>query len=246
MMVGYAARRFAPGRVRLALAASLAISVLAIIFVPSFDAKAWIALFGSSIICLACAFQTRHRLDGKIAIGIGVLFGAMLVCTSQDALDRGYYLFVAAILGALLTEQILDQRRLQIGLAFERERGDTLEDSLAAARATGDPIISFRDGAKIHRVPERNIVRITAADDFCEVLMIDRRPLLISETLKSLTASLPDRFLRVHKSHVVNLARVTGVCPRPGGGHQVVHSDGSSTPVGRTYREMLVARLKYT
>jgi hypothetical protein len=246
MMVGYVARRFAPRRVRLALAASIAISVLAIFLVPSFDAKAWIALFGSATICLACAAHARQRLDGKIGIGAAVLFGAMLVWTSQDALDRGYYLFVAAILGALLVEQVLSQRSLQTGLAAERERGDTLEERLAAARATGDPIISFRDGAKIHRVPERDIVRITAADDFCEVLVIDRRPLLVSETLKSLTASLPDRFLRIHKSHVVNLAHVTGVSPRPGGGHQIVHSDGSSTPVGRTYREVLVARFKST
>ena len=244
LTVAYAARRFAPGRMRLAVAVSLTISGLAIILIPSFDAKAWISLFATALICLACGARARRRRDGQVAIVLAVLFCMMLLWTSQDALDRGYYLFVAAVLGGLVVEQILAQRRLHVGLATERERGDTLEERLATAEATGDSIISFPDGPKIHCVPERDIVRITAADDFCEVMLAGRSPLLVGGTLKALSTSLPDRFLRVHKSHVVNLRHVTAVQPRPGGGHQVVHADGTSTPVGRTYRDGLVARLR--
>ena len=244
LMVAYAARRFAPERTRLAVAVSLATSVLTIIFIPSFDAKAWISLFAMALICLACGAHARRRRDGQVAMALAVLFGVMLLWTTQSALDRGYYLFVAAVLGGLVAEQVLAQRRLHVGLAAERERGDALEERLTAAEATGDSIISFPDGSKIHRVPERDVVRITAADDFCELMLAGRRPLLVGGTLKALSASLPDRFLRVHKSHVVNLKHVTAIQPRPGGGYQVVHADGTSTPVGRTYREGLVARLR--
>lgn len=244
LMALYAARRFSPGRMRLAGGTSVVSSVLAIVVIQSFDAKAWICLLATSLICLGCAANARRRRDGRVAIVLAVLFGAILVWTSQDALDRGYYLFVAAVLGLVVAEQVVGQRRLQAGLAAERKRGDTLEARLAVAEASGDPIVTFRDGARVHRVPERDIVRITAADDFCEVVMTGRRPLLVGGTLKSLENLLPDRFLRVHKSHLVNLAHVAGVGPRPGGGHQISHDDGSFTPVGRTYREGLDARLE--
>lgn len=156
----------------------------------------------------------------------------MLLWTSQDALDRGYYLSVAAILAGLVAEQVLEQRRLHAGLAAERERGDTLEERLAAAEATGDSIISFPDGPNIHRVPEPDIVRITAADDFRELVLAGRSPLLVGGTLKALSASLPDRFLRVHKSHVVNLKHVTAVQPLP------LAATRSCMPTGRRLRSV--------
>lgn len=244
LMVGYVACRFAPRRGRMAVAAVTSVSILAIVFVQSFDAKAWVVLFGAALICLACALHARRRRDGKVAIALAVLFGAMLVWTRQDALDHGYYLFLALILGALLIEQVVGQRRLHAGLTAERERANSLAESLATAGVGSASIISFRDGSRIHQVAEGEIIRITAADDFCEIVVKDRRPMLVGGTLKSLVASLPDRFLRIHKSHVVNMVHVTSIVPKSGGGHQVVHADGSTTPVGRTYRDVLVARFK--
>jgi two-component system response regulator LytT len=59
--------------------------------------------------------------------------------------------------------------------------------------------------------------------------------LLVTMTLARLQAALSDRFVRVHKSYLVNAAAVAAVAPRQGGGRVLHLSDGSELPVGRSY-----------
>ena len=65
--------------------------------------------------------------------------------------------------------------------------------------------------------------------------LVDGRTLLVTANLSALLAGLPGGFVRIHKSHAVNRAHVTGAAPRPGGGTLLLMSDGSEIPVGRTY-----------
>ena len=244
LMCAYAARRFLPERAVLVSGSSLATSVAAIILLPSFDAKAWACLGMAGVVCLLCAASAaRRRRDGRIGAIVAILFASMLLAWKTDALDRGYYLFVAALLAGLVAEQVLGLRRIYSGYDAEREHGARLATRLRAAESADQSIVSIRDGSLIHRFPEEEIVRITAADDCCEVTLVNRSPLLVSGTMKALALSLPDRFLRVHKSHIVNLAHVAGVSPRAGGGHRLTLEDGGFVPVGRTYRELVLERL---
>ncbi len=45
----------------------------------------------------------------------------------------------------------------------------------------------------------------------------------------------PKRFVRIHRSHVVNVAHVASITRRPAGGYRIVTADGATLPVGRTY-----------
>lgn len=245
LMCAYVARRFLPRRTVLVAGLSLTTSIVAIATLPFFDVKAWACLCVAGLICLVCAASTaRHRGDGRVGTVVAAVFTLMLVVWRQDALDRGYYLFMAALLSALVAEQVMRMRHVYSGYESERERSADLATRLGMAESTGKSIISFRDGAVIHRLAEEDIVHITAADDFCEVRLTNRSPLLVGGTMKAITTSLNDRFLRVHKSHIVNLAHVAAMTPRPGGGHQLVLQDGSVMPVGRTYREAVAERLE--
>lgn len=246
LMAAYAARRYAPGWTKGVVAASAGLSTAAVVLVPSFDARAWACLFAAAILCLVSAAQARERRDGRIGMIVAGLFASMLLLWRADALDRGYYLFIAALLASLVAEQVLGLRHLYSGLATERERNDSLALRLATADVADTSIVSFRDGTAVYRFPENEVVQITAADDFCEVVLTSRRPLLVGGSLKALAASLPERFLRVHKSYIVNLGHVVAMNPKPGGGHQLLLADGSSTPIGRTYREAVLGRLRST
>lgn len=244
LVSAYAARRYAPRITKRVVMASVATSTAAAVLLPSFDARAWACLFAASILCLFCAAKARHRRDGRVGMIVAGLFASMLLLWRADALDRGYYLFIAALLAGLVAEQVLGLRHLYAGLASERERNEALALRLAAAAdETGASILTFRDGAAVYRFREREVVRITAADDYCELTLLHRQPLLVGGTLKALASSLPERFLRVHKSHIVNLAHVATMNPKEGGGHQLLLADGSSTPVGRTYRDAVLSRL---
>ena len=244
LMVSYAARRYAPQLTRRTATASVVTSIGAVTVLPLFDTKAWACLLATAILCLLCATTARERRDGRVGMGVALLFALLLLWRGGDVLDRGYYLFVAVLLAGLVAEQVFGLRQLYSSLAVERDRGAALAARLEEAKDVGPSTISFRDGTAIHRVAEDEIVRITAADDFCELTLTDRRPLLVGGTLRAFEASLPDQFVRVHKSCIINLAHVQSMNPKPGGGHQLLLRDGTSTPVGRTYRDLVLARLQ--
>ena len=63
---------------------------------------------------------------------------------------------------------------------------------------------------------------------------------LVRETIQSLEASLdPDRFLRIHRSTIVNLDRVREIQPLVHGEHRVVLKDGTKLSLSRGYRDRL-------
>lgn len=63
-------------------------------------------------------------------------------------------------------------------------------------------------------------------------------------TLHELEARLPSgRFLRIHRSHIINIDHVTRIEPWGRGDYVVVMSDGSRLLSGKTYRETIRALL---
>ncbi|MGH7516449.1 MAG: LytR/AlgR family response regulator transcription factor [Gemmatimonadales bacterium] len=63
-------------------------------------------------------------------------------------------------------------------------------------------------------------------------------------TMEQVLARLPaDRFARVHRSSIVNLARVGQVHPWFHGNYLLVLADGTKLTTGRQYRDALLARL---
>jgi two-component system LytT family response regulator len=52
----------------------------------------------------------------------------------------------------------------------------------------------------------------------------------------------PDRFVRVHRSAIVNLSRIRQVHDWFGG-HLLVLTDGTKLPTGRQYRDVVMQRL---
>jgi two-component system LytT family response regulator len=63
---------------------------------------------------------------------------------------------------------------------------------------------------------------------------------LIRETMQSLEEKLDgDRFLRIHRSTIVNLDRVAELRPASGGDYRVLLRDGTELKLSRTYRSRL-------
>lgn len=111
-------------------------------------------------------------------------------------------------------------------------------DVPAPARGEGPPWLTRIPVRSVHRiviVPVDTIVRLEAEDNYVRIWA--ERPFLHKETLTSLCSRLdPAVFLRVHRSHAVNLTLVRELRPQLHGEYTIVLADGTSIVSGRSYR----------
>jgi len=96
---------------------------------------------------------------------------------------------------------------------------------------------------RVELVPLESVVAIHGDDDYASVELLDGQRRLHKRRLAELELLLPDDFLRVHRSHLVNLAHARGVSTGDGGNLVMLLPDGRNVPVGRAYRERLRERL---
>ena len=96
--------------------------------------------------------------------------------------------------------------------------------------------IAVRSLARIVIVPVQDIVRLEAEDNYVRIWA--DRAYLHKETLTGLVARLdPNEFLRVHRSHAVNLRLVRELHPLLHGEFRIVLSNGTEITSGRSYRQ---------
>jgi two-component system, LytTR family, response regulator len=113
--------------------------------------------------------------------------------------------------------------------------------SINTAAAVKKPLqrIAFRDGGTIDVVPVQRIDYIEAQDDYVHVFARGQRHVK-QQTLGELEALLdPTRFIRVHRSYIVNLESLAKVEPYAKDSRVAVLKDGTKVPVSRAGYERL-------
>jgi len=114
-----------------------------------------------------------------------------------------------------------------------------------AGEASGRPpsadidALEVRDGARRHFVRPEDIAWAEAAGNYV-ALHLDDRELLMRSPLSVLEARLTAAgFARIHRSRLVNLARVASVAATPSGDFTVTLRDGRTLAGSRRYRQAL-------
>src|SRR5262249_33111874 len=104
-------------------------------------------------------------------------------------------------------------------------------EALQPARALSR--IFVRDGTRILPIALASIERVEAADDYATIVTATKE-YLVSVRLSDLEAHLARaNFLRVHRSHLVNLEYVTAIEPCDAGRLQVVMKSGATIVASR-------------
>ena len=110
-----------------------------------------------------------------------------------------------------------------------------LEAEIAAAPSTPIARIAVRSVGRVVIVPVQGIMRLEACDNYVRICA--DRAYLHKETLSSLIARLdPASFVRVHRSHAVNVAFVRELLLHLHGEYTITLSDGARVSSGRSYR----------
>jgi two-component system LytT family response regulator len=113
-----------------------------------------------------------------------------------------------------------------------------------AAAQAGGPRFVVRQGARLSFVRADDVDWIESASNYAR-LHAGGRAHLVRETMKALEERLdPARFVRVHRSAIVNLDRVASVAAATHGELVITMRDGATVPASRTYAERLRSFLR--
>lgn len=108
-------------------------------------------------------------------------------------------------------------------------------DLRSATRAEGEYAerIVVRDGTKVHIIPITKLDYAEAQDDYV-ALASEGKKHLKQQAISALESSLdPKRFLRIHRSYILNLERVARIEPYGKDTHVAILNDGTRLPVSR-------------
>ncbi len=106
----------------------------------------------------------------------------------------------------------------------------------AAARRPGEFLerVVIRDGANVHVVPVDKIDYVEAQDDYV-AFRTGGKLLLKEQTMADVEASLdPRRFVRIHRSYVLNVERLSRVELYAKDSRVAILNDGTKLPVSRS------------
>lgn len=140
----------------------------------------------------------------------------------------------------------VDRARAERGRQAPKARAEELERRLRALlaefdehRKAGKSGSRYRERLMVS-VGTRSVIVETAsidwigARDYCAELHVGGKSYAVRETLGALEAALdPASFVRVHRSAIINLNRVTELRRRAVRGTTVVLADGARVPVSR-------------
>jgi two-component system LytT family response regulator len=150
----------------------------------------------------------------------------------------------------------VEQERLEKAVAKARQSMEARQGSkhalanlerLAAAlsqapRAYLERVVGRR-GTRLHVLPLRQVHGFVAEDELVFALIGDGR-MLVNYTLRDLEAKLdPEKFARVHKQTIVNLASIAEIEPLASGGAMARLQSGGSIEISRRYRGGLQEKL---
>ncbi|HVY91430.1 MAG TPA: response regulator [Bryobacteraceae bacterium] len=108
-------------------------------------------------------------------------------------------------------------------------------DLKLAARAPGEFLerLVVKDGPRVHVIPAPRLDYAEAQDDYV-ALRSEGKNWLKQQTISSLESALdPRRFLRVHRSFLVNMERIARVEPNTKDTWLAILRDGSKIPMSR-------------
>lgn len=127
------------------------------------------------------------------------------------------------------------KERLASNAEKEVRRAPSAADLAAAARPPAQYVdrIPVREGTSVTIIPAAKLDYVEAQDDYVALVSQGKKHLK-QQTISSLEAALdPSRFLRIHRSYIVNLERVARVEPYGKDSYVAVLADRVQLPVSR-------------
>ena len=212
------------------------VTSLFMLTMQGFDYKALIGmsvpLIGALIATGFWTYQGRSR--AFLHFVALLIFLLAIVLFRGLFLDTVFFLLVAVFLLLLFVEQALTLASEERERRSEEARADRLEQALAEVEERAETNhIKVKSAGKIERIATSQIVHCRGAGGYSEIILVGGRTVLHSAGLNELEDALPAIFLRVHKSHLINIMFVEALTREPSGTGSLRLKDQVSVPVSR-------------
>lgn len=176
-------------------------------------------------------------LDGCQDLEFETIFVTAFSEYSLKALNQSaaYYLLKPVSIEELITAVNKVQAQIE-NKQFINRNQVILQNSRESKPEKQQVILPTNDGFEVVRLED--IVRLKGNGNFTDVHTADGSKKMVCRFLKHFTDILPHPFIRIHKSHVINIHFVTSY--HKGAGGYVLLKDGTEVEVSAAYKEALL------
>jgi two-component system, LytTR family, response regulator len=181
------------------------------------------------------------KLDGfevleLIDPGVAVIFVTAYDQYAMRAFDANAVDYLLKPFSSDRFRKALERVRLRLGSPNPPAHKISAPDLSAAARPPEQRLerMVVKDGTKVHIIPLDKLDYVEAQDDYV-ALRSEKKNYLKQQTISSVEAQLdPKRFVRIHRSYIVNLERIARIEPYTKDSRVAVLHDGTQLPVSRS------------
>ena len=125
----------------------------------------------------------------------------------------------------LMVQQLFDSHKELEVLKVEKKK-------------TEKPFLELTSNRKLVRIPFENIIYIESLADYVKVHSNLHGEIISKEKISVLEEKLPEFFIRIHRSFIVNRKKVTGFS------NNEVEIGEMVLPIGRSYKQQGLMKLK--
>lgn len=147
------------------------------------------------------------------------------------------------LLKPIVPQELVSAVERALELASKTDEGKAmavLTENVRNAEEEKRVVINTSEG--MHVVKVRDVVRCESDDYYTRIHLKEGKPIMVSKVLKEYEELFkPMGFIRVHKSHLVNIAYVKTFVRR--GGDHLVLMNGEKVPVSRRRKDIVLAEL---
>jgi DNA-binding LytR/AlgR family response regulator len=219
------------------------LSLFIVWMTPGFDSKTAMAIFVpssiSAILLTTQAVNTKSK-EWIIYAALFSLFSLTILLTLATFHDVLFYYIITGVLIFLFILQARKLNQEQKEKEAEQALVAKLQFKLEQNHQKNQPsTIKISSAGKIEIITSDQVVFCKAAGDYVEMNLKNNQQRLFTGSLKELESTLPNTFLRVHRSYLVNVEFIRSLNTRSsqqneksGAGFLQLH-DENEVPVSR-------------
>lgn len=224
-------------RTTMLVVVTIAILVVAI-GLPGFDSKSAFALIvptmAAFLVSAVLSFRSENLSPAKRFATIYAVFLLVILLSLTEFLDVTFYYVIAGLLIIMFVNEIDNYAKERAARLEEKTRADKLQTILEHySQNDRNTALNVKGAGSVEKVAVDDIVFCKGAGDYVELSLIEGGTMLHSERLVELEKTLPSTFLRVHRSYIVNTAKIKSLQRKTSGVGELLLINGVAVPVSR-------------